>query len=363
MKTNLKIGLITGAALIIGYVSGSFIGWPNTGNALLSGDIGKVSRYSRTSTEEIKALQERMQTDKNFREDAMLSYALLDVHLESFASIVKLSSEATKGLPEFKSFNERFSAGIKAANSMSELSKKTVEGIAKLAEGKNSPEYEQLSANTTLAYMQTSTEMRSLKEFIAKTDEFLDGRKVSDYKKLAFARDQWVTYMLYDAALKGEDAEFEYWNSCKPLTDEKTVEEISAGMTNGEKRVAFSPIAILSCSTKGASTVNKSAKSEASKFLTSVLRSSGITTASEKLAIKDKEKMGSEALSWLGHNSIGMMWPINIPSREKIDLILPNSLSMVFSLQSLSSGLNSSAPLRALNMPKNSQRVVIPTGL
>lgn len=297
-----------------------------------------------------------MQTDKNFREDALLSYALLDVHLESFASIVKLSSEATKGLPEFKSFNEKFSADIKAANNMSELSKKTVEGIAKLAEGKNAPEYEQLSANTLLAYMQTGAEMRSLKEFIAKADEFLDGRKVSDYKRLAFARDQWVTYMLYDAALKGEDSEFEYWNNCKPLTDEKTIGEIAAGMTNGEKRVAFSPIAILSCSTKGASTVNKSAKSEASKFLNAIrLQSSEITSFG--LPMKDNAKMGSAALSFKIHNGMlemkGLM--AGTMSREKINFELCNSLKQILRLQSWSFGLQvfNNEPLRVLNVPNS----------
>lgn len=247
MKTNAKIGLYVGAALIIGYLSGSFIGWPSTEQKLLSGNIGKVNKYGKsTVSPELKALQERMKTDKDFREKTALSFSLLDIHLQSFASIMKFSADVTKGYPEFKAFNEQFSKGITAAENLKAASDKTAEELVKLADGKDAPEYEQLSKNTLVGYMQIGAAQGIIKEFISKTDEFLSGKKISEYQKLAFARDQWVAYLLYDAAINGKNAEYDYWNAYKPLLDENGVKDVAQTMTEGEKKAVFAPIEVLS---------------------------------------------------------------------------------------------------------------------
>ena len=242
MKTGSKICLFAGVALVVGYAAGSIIGWPNTNGGLMSGDIGKVNKFNKeVASPEIKALQEKLMTDEEYRNEMILSYNLIDLHFDSFADLVKTTAEVTGDIPEFSEANKKFKSLETKAFNIEQLSEKTMKSLSKLIEGKDAPEYEQLSHNSMIAFMQIGESKTEIKGFVESADNFLKGKDLKQYKKFAFARDQWIAYLMYDAILNGADEEYAKWDMRGRILDNQSTADIIKIVDSDHQRIALSP--------------------------------------------------------------------------------------------------------------------------
>ena len=93
MNKKSIIALFTVVALILGYVIGVFVGFPNVNSTLLSGDIGKANKHKQsTVNEKIKAVEEKLQNVETFNMADLVVMENTNVNNESTLYILRATN-------------------------------------------------------------------------------------------------------------------------------------------------------------------------------------------------------------------------------------------------------------------------------
>ena len=97
MKTKKVILIIS--ALLIGYVLGILISFPEVDSSFLSGDIGKVAKYKKTSNNEVTAFQERIESDSLFRRNTVACLVVANRQISQFERLVEMTDSIAGNIP------------------------------------------------------------------------------------------------------------------------------------------------------------------------------------------------------------------------------------------------------------------------
>ena len=205
-KKTLIILSVAAVVVVAGFVLSNFINWP-VDVSKTEGDIGKVDRFSRAAdAEKLTNMEELLRTDSDYQEAMVMSYALMQLRSEQFASLVDMSNQVAGQIAEYAPLIQKMNGIGKMVNNVNAQLKETGKNLDDALSGRECPELTQNAINTMLAYTQLQKQNALANQFIETTDKYLANAKGSDQLKLV--RDQWVDYQKLTAALEGnkEDA-------------------------------------------------------------------------------------------------------------------------------------------------------------
>ena len=205
-KKTLIILSVAAVVVVAGFVLSNSINWP-VDVSKTEGDIGKVDRFSRADkVEELSNVEELLRTDSDYQEGMVMSYALMQLRSEQFASLVDLSNQVAGEIPEYAPLIQKMNGIGKMVNNVNAQLNDVGKQMEKALSGEECPELTQNTINASLAYTQLQKQNALANQFIETTDKYLANAKGSDQLKLV--RDQWVDYQKLTAALEAnkEDA-------------------------------------------------------------------------------------------------------------------------------------------------------------
>ena len=199
-KKSLIILSVVAAVVVAGLVSSNFIHWP-IDVSKTEGDIGKVDRFSRADqVEKLTNMEELLRTDSDYQEAMVMSYALMQLRSEQFASLVDMSNQVAGQIAEYAPLIQKMNGIGKMVNNVNAQLNDVGKQMEKALSGEECPELTQNTINASLAYTQLQKQNALANQFIETTDKYLANAKGSDQLKLV--RDQWVDYQKLTAALE-----------------------------------------------------------------------------------------------------------------------------------------------------------------
>ena len=199
-KKSLIILSVVAAVVVAGLVSSNFIHWP-IDVSKTEGDIGKVDRFSREAdAEKLTNMEELLRTDSDYQEGMVMSYALMQLRSEQFASLVDMSNQVAGQIAEYAPLIQKMNGIGKMVNNVNAQLNDVGKQMEKALSGEECPELTQNTINASLAYTQLQKQNALANQFIETTDKYLANAKGSDQLKLV--RDQWVDYQKLTAALE-----------------------------------------------------------------------------------------------------------------------------------------------------------------
>ena len=205
-KKTLIILSVAAVVVVAGFVLSNSINWPVVVSKT-EGDIVKVARFSRDAdAEKLTNMEELLRTDSDYQEGMVMSYALMQLRSEQFASLVDLSNQVAGEIPEYAPLIQKMNGIGKMVKNVNAQLNDVGKQMEKALSGEECPELTQNTINASLAYTQLQKQNALANQFIETTDKYLANAKGSDQLKLV--RDQWVDYQKLTAALEAnkEDA-------------------------------------------------------------------------------------------------------------------------------------------------------------
>ena len=199
-KKTLIILSVAAVVVVAGFVLSNYINWP-VDVSKTEGDIGKVDRFSRADkVEELSNVEELLKTDSAYQEAMVMSYALMQLRSEQFASLVDMSNQVAGQIAEFAPLIQKMNGIGKMVNNVNAQLNDVGKQMEKALSGEECPELTQNTINASLAYTQLQKQNALANQFIETTDKYLANAKGSDQLKLV--RDQWVDYQKLTAAIE-----------------------------------------------------------------------------------------------------------------------------------------------------------------
>ena len=200
-KKTLIILSVAAVVVVAGFVLSNSINWP-VDVSKTEGDIGKVDRFSREAdAEKLTNMEELLRTDSDYQEGMVMSYALMQLRSEQFASLVDLSNQVAGQIAEYAPLIQKMNGIGKMVNNVNAQLNDVGKQMEKALSGEECPELTQNTINASLAYTQLQKQNALANQFIETTDKYLANAKGSDQLKLV--RDQWVDYQKLTAAIEG----------------------------------------------------------------------------------------------------------------------------------------------------------------
>ena len=200
-KKSLIILSVVAAVVVAGLISSNFIHWP-IDVSKTEGDIGKVDRFSRADqVVKLTNMEELLRTDSDYQEAMVMSYALMQLRSEQFASLVDMSNQVAGQIAEYAPLIQKMNGIGKMVNNVNAQLNDVGKQMEKALSGEECPELTQNTINASLAYTQLQKQNALANQFIETTDKYLANAKGSDQLKLV--RDQWVDYQKLTAAIEG----------------------------------------------------------------------------------------------------------------------------------------------------------------
>lgn len=182
-------------------------------SGFLSGDISKAdsSRDAEVSPA-MSAFKDRIANDTTEFNKALASLTMLTSLMDEFDKLVAIASSAAEGKEEFVSSIEQMQRMKQIASNARDNGVMALQSLNSIAEGKTSSiNYELASQNLTLAFLMVDRQVNVGKQYVCEVDDYLRGKKVTEYEDLASSRDLWAEYCAREAALNRDSNEIEYW--------------------------------------------------------------------------------------------------------------------------------------------------------
>lgn len=212
--TNKKALWLTGAAALIGgYLLGSFIGFPPTDDNLTSGDIKKTNIYSNQEEDpDLALLVEQLQTDTTLLNQTKGALGLLQFQVDTLNELTSRTLKACDGIEEFAGLMDQVkSLKVKTSNTGKSLAEAS-EVLGKIEKGENvGAEYEQASNNAFIGFAKVENGIDVSKALVAAAMKYAErvGDKASEEVK-QIAND-WAEFSALDAAISGDEETLKYW--------------------------------------------------------------------------------------------------------------------------------------------------------
>ena len=249
IKTSVKIILSAVLALVLGYVLGIWISFPNLKGDSLKGDIGKASKFSQKATaDEIKAEEELLQNDTAYLHGVLATLNFADERINLFANLVSMTTSVCEGVDGLQPVLAQVQ-GLQgmAANAQSACND-AVAAVSAISKGEEA-NYEQAMNDITLAYAMVSRSSKIAKNVVSTFDSSIGSKHNDSSNGLAFVRDEWVRFAASEALLQSDEVALDYWGSVSPMLADKEMlnsvkKELIIPITNSDVLYATAPMSM-----------------------------------------------------------------------------------------------------------------------
>lgn len=200
--------------LVAGYLVGVFFGMPGVDSPLLSGDIGKVSKYSKQVAEDAKAFQERLENDPEFCEATIGAVSVMDARINKFKDLTDSTQIVASNIPELKECMAEMAELNEFAVGAKFQADSTLASLAALLDGKKGAayQYEQMAQNAVIAYMMLDKQDDVVRDFVSQIDRYVANKSADEVKDLVNLRNKWVVFSATSAAINDSKSDFAYWS-------------------------------------------------------------------------------------------------------------------------------------------------------
>lgn len=222
MNKKSIIAVFSVSALILGYLIGVFVGFPNVNSTLLSGDVGKANKHNqKTVNEEIRAVEEKLQNDSTYLQGTIVALLFSSERILEFEELVELTASVGGNQADLQPLMEPLNEMKKLAANAQKSYAESLDAINKIVAGEDA-DYENAMNHAALAYQLVAQEIKNGKIIVEQLDKILaDKKKMND--ELAYVRDAWSAFCSKEAVLNDDKMELAYWQDKNPLLDaEKT---------------------------------------------------------------------------------------------------------------------------------------------
>lgn len=200
--------------LAVGYVAGSFIGFPNVDNSMLKGDISKANSFNQADSPEVQAALEQLTNDKELQKQTAAAAALLDARINQMQELA--SGDDDEWIPDsiecpilWETF-DLSSVGKRLQNTR-EAYDQYLDALAAALKGEKTEGFEQKANNALLAYTVAERNIEALAPEVSSA--LLQAAEQTGNKKLAEKAAQWIQYSSESAFLSGSESDMAYWQS------------------------------------------------------------------------------------------------------------------------------------------------------
>ena len=223
MKTK-KVLLII-STLLVGYVLGILISFPEVDSSFLSGDIGKAAKYNKSSNIKVKMFQERIEGDSLFRQNTAASLVLSNYQFSLFKRLTEVTDSVAGNISALESCVRPILAMKEFAGAAKANADTTLAYFSALLKGegaKSGYDYEDLSQKMMISSIVLDRQYDAARNFVSVADSYLKQSTVK-VEGLQELRDEWVLFCAYEAALNGRKYEMEYWKQQNVLSDNESL--------------------------------------------------------------------------------------------------------------------------------------------
>ena len=210
-NSNFVIYLV--AAAIVGFGASFLFAAADFQNGLGSGDISKASRYNNVKEDpDVAVIVEKLQNDTAFFNQSKASIEFLRDRVSSLAA---LSEETAKLCGDIPALNANVSAmnslSVKAHNTSIAFESVSDE-LERIADGKESPAYEQTTNNAYIGFQKVENQLGAAKAFVESANDYLSDKDIEKNEELAGMVALWSVYCAQDAAIMEDKDNMKYWN-------------------------------------------------------------------------------------------------------------------------------------------------------
>lgn len=210
-NSNFVIYLV--AAAIVGFGASFLFAAADFQNGLGSGDISKASRYNNVKEDpDVAVIVEKLQNDTAFFNQSKASIEFLR---ERVSSLAALSEETAKLCGNIPALNANVSAmnslSVKAHNTSIAFESVSDE-LERIADGKESPAYEQTTNNAYIGFQKVENQLGAAKAFVESANDYLSDKDIEKNEELAGMVALWSVYCAQDAAMMEDKDNMKYWN-------------------------------------------------------------------------------------------------------------------------------------------------------
>lgn len=218
MTIKKSVAIVSAIALLaVGYISGAYLGLPQTDDDKLSGNIGKAVTDDDDDPD-LLALQEALKTDTALQQKAVLSAIILSSKISNIEGIVEASIKATDGVKVLANANKAMQSLQKKVAKAKEAEQAYFDATGKLIAGEKVDDYEDICNKALLSYTILDNKLEACRENIDLFAAYLEENEDSNVHT-AFAL--WMDYCAEDAVLRNDDAGIKYWKNSMANKDGK----------------------------------------------------------------------------------------------------------------------------------------------
>ncbi|MCF0202399.1 MAG: hypothetical protein HUK08_03445 [Bacteroidaceae bacterium] len=203
MKTGNVIMTVV-IAISAGYGAGALLGMPMGGDTSLGISTVKKTTSGKVLSGAAKVFEDRITNDTAFKIRAQASLTFMQMRAEGMLAAAKISRKAIKDVAELKGYARTLEAIEAFAQNAVEDSKEAYSKLELVAKDKSDGYYEDASNKTIINFTMSDNCDRFIHQYVNAIDNFLQGKRKSDYKMLAYSRDQWFAYDITSGAINKE---------------------------------------------------------------------------------------------------------------------------------------------------------------
>lgn len=237
---------ISALLFVAGILLGVLIGNSDFPGAGLEGNISKAKRFkSAVISEHSQLISEKLISDAQFAQQTLSSLALISSRAGEFsvnASIAAVASSEIEPLKELSLSMENLKNVSKNASLNASLALTAVQGALK----GEVVDMEQTLNNALVSYLLLNRYIPVAKSWVEGVDTFMKGKKVADYKMLAFAKKQWTNYVAFESLLDGDEKEYQYWANIQTLLTADELADCLNALDNTEKAILGAALMVYS---------------------------------------------------------------------------------------------------------------------
>lgn len=203
MNTKVKNGIIYAAVAVVCYLAGTVVGWPGN-SGLLSGDIGKVSKYSKTVVDiDVDALQDRLRSDTAYAHQMIATVGVMQIHANHFVDLINVSEAQLADKQEFSPVMAQLKRVKHTATNSAEAINVLADNMQSVSQGKKVKTFEQDLNNALLAFNLVSQNSRIAERMMTAADQQLQTQLHEADRMLAALRNEWSNFAYTDAMMVG----------------------------------------------------------------------------------------------------------------------------------------------------------------
>ncbi|MBQ0024906.1 MAG: hypothetical protein KBT00_04185 [Bacteroidales bacterium] len=197
-KRNYALLLVL--ALVAGYCLYSLFG-------VIAGDSGneEADRYDKVKSDvQLDIFQNRLLNDEEYFKQTKEVSSLLLSRVNALADLAERSRAVCFGIEGLNDYVTAFNS-LKANASSTELALEDIcDGLERMAQGENVPEYEQAYNNAIAGFIKAGRLMNSVKSFVGNAGSYT---KDNENSSLADLVSEWIVFFCQDAAPEGQGQE------------------------------------------------------------------------------------------------------------------------------------------------------------